>query len=300
MTAEKILYDVAVIGAGPAGCAAAVQCRRLGLEVILADTSCTAGGLLCEARCIENYPGLERPLKGPEFAERLNSFIAEHGIEIRRFHADSITGIYGKFEISGSKAPVRARTVIIAVGTVPRKLAVRVNGTAVIHRSILALKKQPPERTVIIGGGEAALDYALNLSDSGSAVKVLVRGSQLRAVGDLAREIEKHSSINILYNTAVVSASRSDGSIHLDVESAEGRISLETDALLGAVGREPKLPVLMKDFDHSRGNIRTSIQGLYLVGDASLGSLGQAAIASGQGVLAAIFANELLRAERGG
>ena len=293
------LFDTAVLGAGPAGCAAAVQCRRLGLNVILVDSSGIAGGLIREARKIENYPGLEKPLTGPEFADRLNAFISERGIGIRHFHSESVKGKYDAFEISGNGECIISRTVIIAVGTVPKNLAVLVNGTAVIHRSILPLKGQPPERAVVIGGGEAALDYALNLSDSGSAVKVLVRGSQLRAMGDLAREIEKHSSINILYNTAAVSASRSEGSIHLEAESSGGRIYLETDALLGAVGREPKLPVLMKDFGFKKGNIRTSVKGLYFAGDASLGSLGQAAIASGQGIQAASYASDLLRAKRG-
>jgi thioredoxin reductase (NADPH) len=181
------------------------------------------------------------------------------------------------------------------VGTVPKEFSIEVNGTVTVHRSILELKHDPPDRTVIVGGGEAALDYALNLSDSGSTVSVLVRSSRLRATGNLRMEIEKRSEVKILYNTVPLSASRSDGTIHLKAESSGRKMILKTDAVLAAVGREPRLPGMVNDFIHKRGNVRTSIPGLYIAGDASLGSLGQAAIASGQGIQAAICANELLR-----
>lgn len=175
----------------------------------------------------------------------------------------------------------------------------QVNGAVTIHRSILELKHKPPERVIIVGGGEAALDYALNLSDSASSVSVLVRSSKLRATGNLRKEIEKRSTVKILYNTVQVSVSRSDEIIHLETESSGRKKILETDAVLAAVGRVPRLPGLMNDFNHDRGNVRTSIPGLYIAGDASLGSLGQAAIASGQGIQAAICANELLRTGSG-
>ncbi len=293
------MHDVTVIGAGPAGCAAAVQCRRLGLNVILVDTSGKAGGLVREARLIENYPGLEKPLAGPVFANRLISFVSAHDLQIRCFHADSIVLSEGVFEISGTGETIRSRLVIVTVGTVPKDFSIKINGDVIIHRSVLELKQKPPKRTVIVGGGEAALDYALNLSDAGSSVSVLVRSSRLKATGDLRKEIKRRSAVKILYNTVPVTASSSEGIIHLEVESSGRRISLETDAVLAAVGREPRLPRITNDFVHDRGNVRTSIQGLYISGDASLGSLGQAAIASGQGIQAALYALEFLKAGKG-
>ena len=293
------MHDVTVIGAGPAGCAAAVQCRRLGLDVALVDTLGKAGGLIHEARLIENYPGLEKPLAGPAFAGRLISILSANDLEILCFHADSIVLSGGVFEISGNSECIRSGSVIIAVGTVPKEFSIEITGNATIHRSILELIRQPPKRTVIIGSGEAALDYALNLSDSGSAVSVLVRGSSLKAVGRLRDEIERRNVVTILYNTVSVEASSSEGVINLEVESSGRKKILETDAVLAAVGREPRLPRITNDFVHENGNVRTSIQGLYISGDASLGSLGQAAIASGQGIQAALYTFEFLKAGNG-
>jgi len=293
------LHDVTVIGAGPAGCAAAVQCRRLGLDVVLIDSGGEAGGLIREARLIENYPGLEKPLAGSAFANRLTSILSANDLETGCFHADSIARCGEIFEISGNGESIRSRSVIVAVGTVPKDFNIKVHGDVTIHRSILELIRQLPERTVIVGGGEAALDYAMNLSDSGSSVSVLVRGRSLKAAGELRENIERRNSVRILYNTVPVSASSSDGIIHLEAESSGRKMILETDAVLAAVGRKPRLPRIMNDFDHESGNVRTSIQGLYISGDASLGSLGQAAIASGQGTQAALYTFEFLKAGNG-
>ncbi len=263
------------------------------------DSVGMAGGLIREARLIENYPGLERPLTGPEFIGRLISIISANDVHVKHFHADSIYEEDGIYKISGNGEYIRSRSVIITVGTKPKDFNLPSGGNAIIHRSVLELKQEPPERVLIIGGGEAALDYALNLSDSGSSITILVRGSRLRAAGRLKEQVEIRSEIKILYNTAPVSVFRSGGISHLEAESSGEIIIHETDAVLAAVGREPGLPGFMKDPVYSRGNVRTSIQGMYIAGDASLGSLGQACIAAGQGIQAASYAFEYLKTESG-
>ena len=266
------------------------------MDVALVDTLGKAGGLIREARLIENYPGLEKPLAGLAFADRLISILSANDLEILCFHADSIVLSGGAFEISGNGQHIRSRSVIVAVGTVPKDFSVKNDGNVRIHRSVLDLILEPPKRTLIIGGGEAAVDYALNLSDSGSSVSLLVRGSRLKASGKLRDEIENRNVVKILYNIVPVSASSLEGITRLEVESSGSRMILETDAVLAAVGRESRLPRIVNDFVHNTGTVRTSIHGLYITGDASLGSLGQAAIASGQGTLAALYTFEFLKA----
>jgi thioredoxin reductase (NADPH) len=260
------------------------------------DSTGKAGGLIREARLIENYPGLEVPLSGEAFAEKLISFLSLNDLEVERFHADSIAGSEGKFETSGCTGSILSRSVIIAAGTVAKEFHLRTEDASVIHRSIHDLKADTPERVLIIGGGEAALDYALNLSDSGSSVRILVRGQRLKASGRLRDRVVTHRRIEILYNTVPVAVTGADRNFHLEARSPEGGIILKADAVLAAVGREPQLPHLMNGFSHEIGGISTSIRGLYLVGDASLGSLGQAGIAVGQGIQAAVSAKALLKA----
>ncbi|MFO8182640.1 MAG: NAD(P)/FAD-dependent oxidoreductase [Candidatus Aegiribacteria sp.] len=287
--------DVAVLGAGPAGCGAAVQCRRLGLEVALLDRTGKAGGLVREARLLENCPGLPAPVTGPGFARNLEALLERTGVGVRRYLVGSVSGEEGVFVVRGSGEDIRCGSVVLAVGTEPVEYSLETGGNVEIHRSILELKADPPERAVILGGGEAALDYALNLADSGSMVTVLVRGRRLRAGGKLKEEFLARKTIDTLYETTAISAFRvEEGTIRLEVRTPGGRTSLQTGAVLAALGRKTVLPALSFDFHHEQREVATSLGGFYMAGDASAGRSGQASTASGQGVLAGMLACEYL------
>ena len=280
------MIDVTVIGAGPAGCAAAVQCRRLGLDVRLLDTTGRAGGLIREARLIENYPGLSA-IPGSQFAEKLCSHISGFGIELLEYHADSIVRINDGFKITSNQRMIISASVIVATGTVPADYSIPGNASSRLFRSILDVREQVPSNTIVIGGGEAALDYALSLSDAGSNVNILVRNSCLRAAGKLKDEVETRSGIRILYNTEPVSIISSGSDLLVRYCSDGNNGEYLAGAVLAATGRKPKLPVMPDEMKHESGSVITTIPGLYIIGDASLGNLGQAAIAAGHGLQAA-------------
>lgn len=288
------MIDTAIIGAGPAGCAAAVQCRRLGLDIRLLDTTGRAGGLIREARLIENYPGLSA-IPGSEFAERLCSHISGFGITVQEYHADAIVRINDGFEIRGNQGVITAGSVIVATGTVPVDYCIPGNASSRLLRSILDIPTQIPENSIVIGGGEAALDYALNLEEKGSNVDILVRNSRLRATGNLRDEIETRDGIKILYNTEPVSISSSGNGFLVRYISDGSDGERLAGAVLAATGREPELPVMPDELKHESDSVRTTIPGLYIAGDASLGSLGQVAIATGNGLMAAGFACDFRR-----
>ncbi|MCK4671181.1 MAG: NAD(P)/FAD-dependent oxidoreductase [Candidatus Aegiribacteria sp.] len=288
------MIDTAIIGAGPAGCAAAVQCRRLGLDVRLLDTTGRAGGLIREARLVENYPGLEA-IPGCEFAERLSSHISGFGITVLDYHADSIVRINDGFEIRSNQRVITSGSVIVATGTVPVDYSIPGNASSRLLRSILDIPAPVPFNTIVMGGGEAALDYALSLSDAGSNVNILVRNSCLRAAGKLKDEVETRSNVRILYNTEPVSIISSGGNLLVRFTSDGNNGEHLVGAVLAAVGRKPRLPVMPDELKHESGRTRTAIQGLYIVGDASLGSLGQAAIAAGHGLLAAAHSHDFIK-----
>ncbi|MCD4846570.1 MAG: NAD(P)/FAD-dependent oxidoreductase [Candidatus Aegiribacteria sp.] len=280
------MIETAIIGAGPAGCAAAVQCRRLGLDLRLLDTTGRAGGLIREARLIENYPGLSA-IPGSEFAEKLCSHISGFGITVLDCQADSIVQISDGFEIFTNQGVITSASVIVATGTVPVDYSIPGNASSILLRSILDIPVPVPSTTIVIGGGEAALDYALSLSDAGSNVNILVRNSCLRACGKLKDEVETRSGIRILYNTEPVSIINSGNDLLVRYRSDGNNGEHLVGSVLAATGRKPKLPVMQDEMKYESGNVRTSIPGLYIIGDASLGSLGQAAIAAGHGLQAA-------------
>ena len=283
--------DVAIAGAGPAGCAAAVQCSRLGLNAVLLDRTGTAGGLVGEARLLKNYPGLPEPVSGMVFARRLRRMIDDNGIVPSDFDLLKVCPEGDTFRLEGREGVMWARSVVLAVGTRPVDFNLETMGQVTVHRSIIPLLRLRPARTLIIGGGEAALDYALNLAGYGTGVTLAVRGDGLKARGRLPAEAMGHPGIDIRYNTAPLSASGRDGGV-IDVllSTPDGEMSISTDAVLAAVGRIAVLPSWERRPEWEPGSVRTDVHGVFVAGDASLGSLGQASIASGQGVQAATFA----------
>jgi len=290
-----ISADVAVIGAGPGGCSAAVQCTRLGLDTVIADSAGIAGGLVLEARSIENYPGTETPIGGEVFALRLREMLNRFGLSVRNLHVERVSMDDGMFRSEGTEGILTSRCLIVATGTVPADFALPSRGNPRMYRSIIPLRMDPPARAVVIGGGEAAADYSLSLSDLGTDVILLVRGDRLRAAGMLRSQLLERGSIRIMYNTVPEFAESGQGSAVLRTCSPLGQAELETDAILAAVGREPSLPGIMPDgFHWIEGTAVTSIPGLFLVGDAALGRLGQTGIAVGHGLMAAGMAADLV------
>lgn len=286
--------DVAIAGAGPAGCGAAVQCSRLGLDAALLDMTGSAGGLVREARLLENYPGLPEPVSGEVLVRYLRRMIDDNGMapiefDLLKVSLEGDSG--GSFRLEGREGVLRARAVILAVGTRPVDFNLKTTGQVTVHRSIIPLLRLRPARTLIVGGGEAALDYALNLAGHGTGVTVAVRGDGLKARGRLPAEAMGHPGIDIRYNTAPLSASGRDGGvIDVRLSTPEGVMSISTDAVLAAVGRKALLPSWERRPEWEPGSVRTDIHGVFVAGDASLGSLGQASIATGHGVQAATLA----------
>lgn len=297
MTENRGILDAVVVGAGPAGCGAAVQCSRMGMDVALLDRTGAPGGLVREARLLENYPGLPEPLTGPEFCGSLGNHLERNDVTVRRFAVRRVIMEKGVFAVSGPDGRLLSRTLILAVGTEPAEFRIEGDESVPVHRSILDLTDQPPRSAVVIGGGEAALDYALNLSDRGTEVRVAVRGDSLKAEGVLLEQTLSRGGISILYNTSPVGIRSRNGTVLLSVVSAGRESVLETEAVMAAVGRRAALPAFGFRFEHSPGSVSTSAGGLFLAGDASLGSLGQASSAAGQGVLAAMMACKLLRGD---
>jgi thioredoxin reductase len=287
---DRLITGVLVVGAGPAGCAAAVQCRRLGLDVILMDSSGSAGGLVREARRIENLPALEEPVSGTELARRLTGSLLRFGIDpLKRSIASVSLHPGGGFLSDTGEGLVESASVILATGTRPVDYGLAGDHPPIL-RSFLDL---PPVlrglRIAVIGGGEAAFDYALHASDLGAEVDILIRGSAPEAVGALPTEAGTRPSIRIRYITQAVEAHAEGALVVLHLISGNPSELLSVDAVLAAVGRERSLPVVPGGLwsIHGDGSVTTSTPGLFIVGDAALGALGQAGSAIGQGLTAA-------------
>ncbi|MBN2797582.1 MAG: NAD(P)/FAD-dependent oxidoreductase [Deltaproteobacteria bacterium] len=260
------MREVLIIGAGPAGVAAAVQLRRLGRGVRLVDRSGRAGGLVEQAWRVENHPLLP-PTPGPQVAALLREHLARFGLRVERREVQRLRREGERWVAECSQGAVEAEQVVLACGTAPAPLWLA-DGTLIPDLSARALLAAGvPGRALVVGGGEAALDQALTLADAGVEVLVAVRGGSLRARGRLVAAVDAHPGVSVGY--------------WLTLAAAEGRLRLSDgrwwdDPVLPAVGRVP-LPLL----DVLPG------PALHLVGDAARGTLGQVGIAIGDGLAVA-------------
>jgi len=179
MRAERIV----IVGAGPGGSAAAVQCARLGVTPLLLDQSGEAGGLVANAWSMENYPGLE-PLDGAAYVRRLRAHLERFDLKVEKLELQAIREAGGGIVLETDSGAIETKVAILAVGTLPRSLDLP-GGEHLIYE-VRPLLDRKPERVAVIGGGEMAFDYALSLARAGARVELLVRGTAPRARGRLA------------------------------------------------------------------------------------------------------------------
>jgi len=283
---------VIVVGAGPAGVAAAVQCLRLGIVPLIIDRTGAAGGLVENAFCVENYPGIEKPLRGPELAERLRAHLSRFGIAIDRAEVSAIVSEGDDYIVDGDSGTMRARAVILASGTEPVRLGISnesdCEDRAVFYDVRSLLRRHPnPRRVVVVGGGEAACDYALSLSASGARVTMAVRSNRLKARGRLADAVRRCSAVRVSLETVCESVGISPTTVRLR-GAAEDAEESEMDALLVAVGRRSTAAALLGSMGAAPPAAENDLSsGLFVVGDARHGGLGQVGMAVGDGMRAA-------------
>lgn len=303
-----------IVGAGPAGLAAAILATRSGLCPLLLDEG-RAGPLACTAYRIETYPGFVGGLPGAELMRRFQTQAEALGIRPLAGRVTSLRrGADRGWEILHSGEPptiLKARTVILATGTRPTVLRFGPGGAALegdpgprlAYRSD-AFPEPNGRRFLVLGGGEAALDQAARLRSLGARQVVLaMRGPDPRAMPLLVRRAHC-LGVEVLTRTRLLALHApplpSPLAATLVCDDEPSRV-LEVEALLACLGREPDLPDLPTDLVR-RGPSqprtdelgRTSLEGLYLSGDVRRGRYRQVAIAVGDGLAAVMHAKTYL------
>jgi len=324
---ERTVYDLLVVGAGPAGLAAAVYGASEGLRTAVLD--CVGpGGQAGSSMRIENYLGFPTGLTGAELTDRAtlqaNKFGAHLSVPTAATRLSFENG-YAILDADGSE-PLTTKCLLIATGAQYRRLDVegfeRFEGTGVYYAATPAealLCRGCP--AIVVGGGNSAGQAAVFLAEYANRVLLLIRGDDLNKNMStyLVRRIEQTNNIELLTNTTI---RRMKGNSHLEaietVNSHDGQQrTIETPAVFSFIGATPRTDWLPAEIERdSKGFVRTgaavaqsihwgvtrppylletSHPGVFAAGDVRSGSVKRVASAVGEGAMSVQFVHEYLK-----
>jgi len=282
-------HNVAIVGAGPAGITAAIQLKRSGITPLLFERR-EPGGLLLNANLVENYPGFPDGVDGIELVRAMILHLERVGMTITRSEVRSVRHGRETFLLETARGVITARSVIVATGTrgiVPDNISIP---PSLFGKRIFCELRDCPagvgNRIAIIGGGDCAFDYALNLAGRGCRVMILHRGSRPGALSLLVDRAEEHPLIEYTSNVIVKHIEGDDSEICLHLDGGWER-ALEADFILLAVGRVPEDSILSAELRDTIGR-EGGVERLYLAGDVHRGFMRQVGIAVGDGLTAAM------------
>ena len=289
------MRNAAIIGAGPAGMAAAIYLQRAGLDPLVLEKK-ALGGLLRNANLVENYPGFAGGIRGEELVARFAEQVGSLSIEVRKEAVKTVKLVGGAFRIETDAHEDSSRAVIVASGTRPRIPEIpgirHLSGKKVFSElASMHFDENEYHHTIVLGGGDAAFDYALNLTGRGHRVTILSR-SKPRCL-PLLRERAAEKGIVVRESVIVEQLEETEKGVTARCRTGAGRERIYGDAVIVAHGRTPELGMLdrslLRRVRNPENPPETSVPGLYLVGDVVRGEHRQTGIAVGDGIMAAML-----------
>jgi thioredoxin reductase (NADPH) len=301
--------NVVIIGSGPAGYTAAVYAARANLEPVLIEGAVTAGGALMNTTEVENFPGFEQGIMGPDLMFAMRAQAERFGTTIV---TDDVTEVDLAGEVKtvtdGSGNSYRARAVILAMGSAYRELGLpdekRLSGHGVSWCATCDGFFFRDQDIAVVGGGDSAVEEATFLTKFARSVTIIHRRDELRASKIMADRALSNDKIRFAWNSevsAIHGEDRLTGLTLRDTVTGEER-ELPVTGLFVAIGHDPRNELVkgLVDLDAAGyvlvegRSTRTNLDGVFACGDLVDHTYRQAITAAGSGCAAALDAERWL------
>ncbi len=295
------MYDIIIVGAGPAGLTAAIYARRADKKVLILERG-TFGGQITYSPKIENYPGFNQ-ISGNELAEKLVEQAISLGAEIEMTEVTGIVDNNGVFSVSCEDGDYIARSVIIATGSKHRQLGLdreeEFIGNGISFCAVCDGAFYAGKTVAVIGGGNSALVEAVMLADTCEKLYIVQNLDFLTGEEKLANILKNKANVEIIYGTVVEALIGSEelDAIILKNEKTGDKTRLDIDGMFIAIGQVPENDIFADVTDiNERGYIvsdeacLTKTAGLFVAGDCRTKAIRQISTACSDGAIAALAA----------
>lgn len=308
------IYDVIIIGEGPAGLSAGLYAARSRLKTLILEKE-KAGGQIVTTDEVANYPGSIENATGPSLINRMVEQAKYFGAEIKLDTVKEVE-LDGKIKIvKGEKEEYQTKTVIIATGAKPRKIGCpgeeELTGRGVSYCATCDAAFFEDLDVYVVGGGDSAVEEALYLTKFARKVTIIHRRDELRAAKSIQEKAFANEKIDFMWNT-VVKEIKGDGIVEAmvveNVKTGEKTeiVANEEDGTFGIfvfVGLVPTTELFEGKLEMENGYIvtdedmRTNIPGVFAAGDCRKKSLRQVVTAAADGAIAAVQAEKYINEE---
>jgi len=303
---DSKIYDVIIIGSGPAGLTAAIYTTRANLKTLVVAGG-KWGGQLMLTTVVDNYPGFAEGIQGPDLMLAMRKQAERFGTE---FVAEDFTeGNFSSkpFKVTAEEKTFEGKAVIIATGADTRwlnvpgekeKIGKGVSSCAPCDAFFFKNKK-----TIVVGGGDSAMEEALVLANFASEITVVHRSETFRASQIMQDKAKKNSKIKFLFNTEITKILGDEKVTGVELKNNKtGKVSkMDLDGVFVAIGHIPNtikfkgIEMDEKGYIKVKDHTRTNIDGVFVAGDVHDSHYRQAVTAAGFGCMAALEVDAWLR-----
>ena len=290
------MYDIIIIGGGPAGLTSALYAGRANKKVLVLEAN-VPGGQIIKAHIVNNYPGL-KSTSGVEFATTLYNQVLDLGVEVK---IETVLSITENKEVITKENTYKTKAIIVATGADNRKLNIpnedKLIGKGVSYCATCDGALYKGKVVAVVGGGNTALEDILYLSKIVKKVYLIHRSDELKGDARYKEEIEKLDNVEILNSSNINDIRGTNKLDSIIINKNNELMELDIDGLFVAIGQEPK-NIIFKNIIEiddngyivTKDGVHTNKKGIYVAGDARDKLLRQLTTAVSDGSIAATVA----------
>jgi len=288
------MYDVIIVGMGPAGMSAGIYAKRSGLKTLILEKK-APGGLINITNLVDNYLGFDN-ISGPDLAYKMFEHIKNNEVQ---YKIEEVTKIRKEenFTVLTNKNTYKSKTVILAGGRQPRKVGIedKIKNLRISNCSVCDAPLYKNKDVLVIGGGNSAFEEGIYLSEFASNLTIITR-HEVKADKELVEEANKKNNITIFENEEVVDVKEEEGKYKISLKQKE----ILVDGIFSYIGYTPmteylsNLNILEENGYINVNNTETIVEGLYACGDIIKKELYQIINAAGEGAEAATKAKKYI------